>query len=211
LLDAFLKLPHQKTRLLKGMVGGIELPLADFSDPGQIPRFYAAMDFLDFLSAQAKRYPPFRLEMSAEANAIIWNGDRVTGMTVKTADGPLTVCADLTIAADGRSSLVRKEAGLVPTEIGAPMDVLWFRLSWKDGDPAETFGRIDLGHILALINRGSYWQCAYVIPKGAAEQVKAQGVGGLRQSIGELVPFLADRPRRRTKKLRRRQSSYGGG
>jgi 2-polyprenyl-6-methoxyphenol hydroxylase-like FAD-dependent oxidoreductase len=196
LLDTFLKLPHQKTRLLKGMVGGTELPLADFSHLPTQAKFLAFMpqwDFLDFLSAQAKRYPPFRIEMSAEANAIIWNGDRVTGMTVKTADGPLTVRADLTIAADGRSSLIRKEAGLVPTEIGAPMDVLWFRLSWKDGDPAETFGRIDLGHILALINRGSYWQCAYVIPKGAAEQVKAQGVEGLRQSIGELVPFLADR------------------
>jgi 2-polyprenyl-6-methoxyphenol hydroxylase-like FAD-dependent oxidoreductase len=196
LLDAFLELPHQKTRLLKGIVGNTELPLADFSRLPVHAKFLAFMpqwDFLDFLSAQAKRYASFRLEMSAEANGLIWEKDRVTGVTAKTADGLLTVRADLTIGADGRSSATRREAGLMPEEIGAPMDVLWFRISAKDCDPDQSLGRIDRGHILALINRGTYWQCAYVIPKGAAEQLKAQGIEGLRQSIGELVPFLADR------------------
>jgi 2-polyprenyl-6-methoxyphenol hydroxylase-like FAD-dependent oxidoreductase len=112
---------------------------------------------------------------------------------VQTAEGLLTIRADLTIAADGRSSLIRQEAGLVPQDIGAPMDVLWFRVTSNVGDPEQTFGRIDRGHILALINRGAYWQCAYVIPKGAAEELKARGIESLRQSIAELVPHLADR------------------
>jgi 2-polyprenyl-6-methoxyphenol hydroxylase-like FAD-dependent oxidoreductase len=196
MLDEFLKLPHQKTRLLKGIVGDTELPLADFSHLPTHAKFIAFMpqwDFLDFLSAQAKRYPSFRLEMFAEATGLIWDGDRVTGVTAKAREGLLAIRADLTIGADGRSSLIRQEAGLAPQEIGAPMDVLWFRISSKVGDPEQTFGRIDRGHILALINRGTYWQCAYVIPKGAAEELKAGGIERLRQSIAELVPYLANR------------------
>ncbi len=196
LLDAFLKLPHQKTRLLKAMVGDTLLPMADFSELPTQAKFLAFMpqwDFLDFLVRQAKRYPSFRLQMSAEADGLIFDGDRVAGVTAITTEGPLTVSADLTIGADGRSSAIRREAGLIPGEIGAPMDVLWFRLSWKEGDPEESLGRIDRGHILALINRGSYWQCAYVIPKGAAEELKDRGIERLRQSIAELVPYLADR------------------
>jgi 2-polyprenyl-6-methoxyphenol hydroxylase-like FAD-dependent oxidoreductase len=150
-------------------------------------------DFLDFLAGQAKRYPAFRLKLSAEMIGLVFAGDRIAGAKVKTAQGLLEIRADLTIGADGRNSLVRREAGLMPNDIGAPMDVLWFRLSSKVRDPEETFGRIDRGHILALINRGTYWQCAYVIPKGAAEELKARGIQGLRQSIAELVPYLADR------------------
>ncbi len=196
LLDAFLQLPHQEVRVLKGKVGDTELPLADFSQLPVHAKFLAFMpqwDFLDFLARQARSYPCFRLEMSAEADGLIWDGDRVSGVTVQTAEGLLTIRADLTIAADGRSSLIRQEAGLVPQDIGAPMDVLWFRVTSNVGDPEQTFGRIDRGHILALINRGAYWQCAYVIPKGAAEELKARGIESLRQSIAELVPHLADR------------------
>jgi 2-polyprenyl-6-methoxyphenol hydroxylase-like FAD-dependent oxidoreductase len=186
LLDAFLQLPHQEVRVLKGKVGDTELPLADFSELPVHAKFLAFMpqwDFLDFLSAQAKRYPSFRLDMSAEANGLIWDGDRVAGVTAQTAEGLLTVRADLTVAADGRSSLIRREAGLVPQDIGAPMDVLWFRITANVADPEQTFGRIDRGHILALINRA----------KGAAEELKARGIESLRQSIAELVPHLADR------------------
>jgi 2-polyprenyl-6-methoxyphenol hydroxylase-like FAD-dependent oxidoreductase len=196
LLDEFLKLPHQKVRLLKAKVGDTELPLADFSRLPTHAKFLAFMpqwDFLDFVSREAKRYPSFRLEMSAEANGLIWEQDRVAGVTAKTADGLLIVRADLTVGADGRSSLIRREADLIPDEIGAPMDVLWFRLSWKNGDTTHSFGRIDAGQILALINRGDYWQCGYVIAKGSAGQLKAEGIDSLRQRIAELAPFFAGR------------------
>jgi len=196
LLEEFLQLPHQETRLLKAMVGDTLLPMADFSELPTQAKFLAFMpqwDFLDFLARQARRYPCFRLEMSAAADSLIWEGDRVTGVTANTPEGPLTVRADLTIGADGRSSAIRREAGLAPQEIGAPMDVLWFRLSWKEGDPEESLGRIDSGHILALINRGPYWQCGYVIPKGTAEELMAQGIESLRQRIQEVSPFFADR------------------
>ncbi len=196
LLDAFLELPHQKTRLLKAMIGDTLVPVADFSDLPVQAKFLAVMpqwDFLDFLARQARSYASFRLEMSAEADSLIWESGRVAGVTAKTAEGLLTIRADLTIGADGRSSLIRREAGLVPNEIGAPMDVLWFRLSRNEGDPADTFGRIDRGQILALINRAAYWQCGYVIPKGAAGELQAQGIEVLHRRLEELAPFLADR------------------
>ncbi len=196
LLDEFLKLPHQKVGLLKARVGYTEIPLADFTRLPTHAKFLAFMpqwDFLDFISREAKRYPSFRLEMSAEANGLIWEQDRITGVTAKTEDGLLVVRADLTIGADGRSSLIRREAGLIPSEIGAPMDVLWFKLSWKEGDPPESFGRIDTGQILALLHRGEYWQCGYVIAKGSAGALKTQGIESLRSRIAALAPFFTDR------------------
>src|ERR1700730_17604636 len=105
----------------------------------------------------------------------------------------MTVRADLTIGADGRHSLVREEAGFEPLEIGTPMDVLWFRLSRKIGDPEEAFGRMEAGQILVLIYRGEHWQCGYVVAKGSANRLKAQGIEKLRENIAELTPFLADR------------------
>jgi 2-polyprenyl-6-methoxyphenol hydroxylase-like FAD-dependent oxidoreductase len=196
LLEDFLKLPHQEVTLLKGKVGDIELPLADFSHLPTHAKFLALMpqwDFLDFVSGQAKRYPCFRVEMCADVDALIGEQERVTGVTAKTPNGLLTVRADLIVGADGRHSLVRREAGLVPEELGAPMDVLWFRLSRYVNDPVETFGRIDAGQILALLNRGEHWQCGYVIAKGSADRLKAQGIGSLREHIAALAPFLADR------------------
>jgi 2-polyprenyl-6-methoxyphenol hydroxylase-like FAD-dependent oxidoreductase len=196
LLEDFLKLPHQEVRLLKGKVGDIELPIADFSYLPTHAKFLAFMpqwDFLEFVSGQAKRYPCFRLEMCADVDGLIGEQDRVTGVTAKTLNGVLTVRADLTVGADGRHSLVRREAGFVPLDIGAPMDVLWFRLSRHANDPVETFGRIDAGQILVLLNRGEHWQCGYVIAKGSADRLKAQGIGSLRDHISTLALFLADR------------------
>jgi 2-polyprenyl-6-methoxyphenol hydroxylase-like FAD-dependent oxidoreductase len=195
-LEDFLKLPHQEVTLLKGKVGDVELPLADFSHLPTHAKFLALMpqwDFLDFVSGKAKRYPCFRLEMCADADGLIVEQETVTGVTAKTPNGLLTVRADLIVGADGRHSLVRREAGLVPQELGAPMDVLWFRLSRHDIDPVETFGRIDAGQILVLLNRGEHWQCGYVIAKGSAGRLKAQGIGSLRDHISALAPFLADR------------------
>jgi 2-polyprenyl-6-methoxyphenol hydroxylase-like FAD-dependent oxidoreductase len=196
LLEDFLKLPHQEVTLLKGKVGDIELPLADFSHLPTHAKFLALMpqwDFLDFMSKQAKRYPSFRLEMCADVDGLIGEQERVTGVTAKTPNGFLTVRADLTVGADGRHSTVRREAGLVPLDIGAPMDVLWFKLSRTEGDPQETLGRIDPGQILVLLNRGEHWQGGYVIAKGSADRLKTQGIDSLRDRLVALAPFLADR------------------
>src|SRR5450631_2041993 len=159
LLDDFLKLPHQEATLLQGMVGDVTIPLADFSHLPTHAKFIAFMpqwDFLDFIASKAKRYAGFRLLMSTEANGLIIEQETVKGITAKTAGGELTIRADLTIGADGRHSLVREEAGFEPDEIGAPMDVLWFRISRKEDDPNETFGRIEAGQMLVLINRGEH-------------------------------------------------------
>ena len=196
LLEDFLKLPHQKATLLKGKVGDVTIPLADFSHLPTHAKFIVFMpqwDFLNFIASRAKRYPGFRLLMNTEADGLVVDQERVAGITAKTEDGPLTIRADLTVGADGRHSLVREEAGFEPEEIGAPMDVLWFRLSRKDDDPQESFGRIDAGQMLVLIYRGEHWQCGYVIAKGSANRLKAQGIETLRKNIAELAPFLAGR------------------
>jgi 2-polyprenyl-6-methoxyphenol hydroxylase-like FAD-dependent oxidoreductase len=196
LLEDFLKLPHQKATLLKGKVGDVTIPLADFSHLPTHAKFIVFMpqwDFLNFIASRAKRYPSFRLLMNTEADGLVVDQERVAGITAKTGDGPLTIRADLTVGADGRHSLVREEAGFEPEEIGAPMDVLWFRLSRKDDDPQESFGRIDAGQMLVLIYRGEHWQCGYVIAKGSANRLRAQGIETLRKNIAELAPFLADR------------------
>jgi 2-polyprenyl-6-methoxyphenol hydroxylase-like FAD-dependent oxidoreductase len=196
LLDEFLKLPHQKTTLLQGKVGDVTIPLADFSHLPTHAKFIVFMpqwDFLDFIAAQAKRYSCFRLLMSTEADGLLVEQDRVVGITATTAAGALTIRSGLTIGADGRHSLVREDAGFKPLEIGAPMDVLWFRLSRKGDDPQETFGRIEAGQMLILINRGGHWQCGYVIPKGSAELLKAQGLEKFRENIAALAPYVADR------------------
>lgn len=196
LFDEFLKLPHQKVQLLKVKVGDFELPIADFTHLPTQAKFLAFMpqwDFLNFLARQAKRFPSFRLMMPAEVSGLIWEGERVAGVSVKTPEGERTVRAGLTIGADGRHSLVRRKADLVPTELGAPMDVLWFRLPRRDSDPGEAFGRAEPGQILVLLNRGDYWQCGYVIAKGSASRLMAKGIGSLRERVGRLAPFLEDR------------------
>ncbi len=132
-------------------------------------------DFLDFLADKGRAYPGFDLKMNAEALDLVFDGDRVTGVKVKTREGPMTINADLVVAADGRSSMLRKAAGFVSEDFGAPMDVMWFRLPRLEGDTDQTQGRFDAGHIFVMLQRGDYWQCAYVIPKGGDAQVRAAG------------------------------------
>ncbi len=196
LLDEFLKLPHQEARQIEGRIGDVTVPIADFSHLPTHAKFIAFMpqwDFLNFLARKAALYPKFRLLMSTEAVGLLKEGARVAGVLAKTGDGALTIRADLTIGADGRHSIVREEAGLKPQNIGAPMDVLWFRVSRGAEDPSETFGRVDAGQILVLINRGAHWQCGYVIAKGSADALKAAGIEALRAKIAALAPFLRDR------------------
>ena len=196
LLDEFLKLPHQEAHQLSGKIGDETIILGDFSHlPGRA-KFIALMpqwDFLNFMAAKAKLYPSFHLMMSTEADGLIEENGVFRGVTAKASEGRITIRADLTIGADGRHSIVRAKAGLIPKNIGAPMDVLWFRVTRHADDTSETFGRVDNGQILVLLQRGTYWQCAYVIAKGGFEQLKNQDVAVLRERIAELAPFLADR------------------
>jgi 2-polyprenyl-6-methoxyphenol hydroxylase-like FAD-dependent oxidoreductase len=186
LFDEFLKLPHQEARLLEGRIGNVTIPLADFSHLPTQAKFIAFMpqwDFLNFLARKAALYPHFRLLMSTEVVGLLKEGARVAGVSAKTAEAPLTIRADLTIGADGRHSRVRDDAGFKPLNIGAPMDVLWFRLSRRAEDANDTFGRIEAGQMLILINRGDHWQCGYLIAKGSAEALKSAGIAPLRAKI----------------------------
>ena len=196
LLDAFLQRPHSEARHLDAQIGDARLTIADFTHLPTRCKFLAFMpqwDFLNFFAEQAQRYPAFHLKMQAEVRELIQDGERITGAQANTPEGVLEVHADLTVGADGRQSTVREKAGLEVIDLGAPMDALWLRLSRRPGDPEQTFGRIDAGRILAMIDRGNYWQCAYVIPKGAADEVRRKGLPSLRDEIATLIPFARDR------------------
>ncbi len=178
LLEEFLQRPHQRLSELSGMIGGVGVRLADFTHVPAHCRFIALMpqwDFLDFLSSAAKRYPNFRLAMEAEATDLVTECERIVGVAATTPEGPLSVRADLVVACDGRHSTLRDAAGLPRDEFGVPIDVLWLRLSRKETDSAEVLGRIVAGAIFVTLDRGDYWQCALVIPKGGADRLKAGG------------------------------------
>lgn len=195
-LEEFLKLPHEKARLLKVQVGDQSIPLADFSHLPTRCKFIALMpqwDFLNFLTTQGARYPTFHLRQKTEATGLIENGGRVVGVRATAPEGELEVRADLVVGADGRHSVVREKAGFHIQELGAPMDVLWFRISRQPGDPEETMGRFDAGRILIMINRGQHWQFGYIIMKGSAEENRKQGLDAFREAVATLAPFAADR------------------
>jgi 2-polyprenyl-6-methoxyphenol hydroxylase-like FAD-dependent oxidoreductase len=196
LLDDFLKRPHQELRLLRGWIGDEMIPVADFSHLPTHCKFIALMpqwDFLDFLTQQARKYPNFRLRMQAEVTDLIEEGGRVAGVRARTPAGALEVRADLIVGADGRHSTVRERAGLQTDDLGAPMDVLWMRLSQRAGDPKESMGRFDPGHVFVMIDRGDYWQCAFVIPKGGFDEVKRRGLDAFRAEVARVAPFMRDR------------------
>jgi len=150
-------------------------------------------DFLNFLAARGKRYPTFDLHMKAEATDLIEEGGRVVGLRATTPDGELSIRADLVVGADGRHSTVREKAGFKSDDYGAPMDVLWFRLTRKESDDTETFGHFEAGAMMIMLNRGDYWQCAYVIPKGGIDGIKAEGLDAFRKRVLFMSPFLTDR------------------
>ncbi len=196
LLDAFLKLPHSRVEHLSGLVGDTKIELADFSHLPTHCKFAALMpqwDFLDFLAERGKKYPAFDLRMKTEATGLIEEGGRIVGVRAKTADGEIEIRADLTVGCDGRHSIVRERAGFEVENISAPIDILWFRVSRHKDDTAETFGHMEAGMMLVMLNRNDYWQCAYVIPKGGIDKVKAKGLDAFRERIGFMSPFLRDR------------------
>jgi len=196
LLEEFLKRPHQQVKELRGQVGKESFTLADFSHLPTQCKFIAFMpqwDFLNFLAEQGRRYPGFHLETKAEATDLIEENGHVVGVRVTTPQGQREVRASLIVGADGRHSVIRQRAGLPAVNLGAPMDVMWMRLTRRANDPGQTFGYIDRGRLMVLLNREDYWQCAFVIPKGAADEIRQRGLPPFREQIASLVPFLRDR------------------
>jgi 2-polyprenyl-6-methoxyphenol hydroxylase-like FAD-dependent oxidoreductase len=195
LLPEFLKRPHQELSQLKAQIGSKEFVAADFSALPTECKFIALMpqwDFLNFLAEHAQRYPAFHLRMEAEVSGLIEDSGRIVGVQAKTPAGELEVRADLVVGADGRSSVVRDRSGLQVEDLGAPMDVLWMRLSRHSGDPTTVL-RFDRGKLLVMLDRGDYWQVGLVIRKGGAEQMRQEDIELLRAGIVELAPFVKDR------------------
>jgi 2-polyprenyl-6-methoxyphenol hydroxylase-like FAD-dependent oxidoreductase len=195
-LEEFLKLPHQKVLELAGQVGTETVTLADFTHLPTHCRFIAFMpqwDFLNFMAEKGKAFPHFHLRMCTEVTDILQQNGMVTGALAKASDGEIEIHADLIVGADGRRSTLRERAGLQVVELGAPMDILWMRISHLPSDPKQTFGHVEAGKIFVMLDREQYWQCAYVIPKGSAEQVREKGLGAFRQEIVQLSPFLGER------------------
>ena len=195
-LDEFLKRPHQEARQLTGYVGETEIPVADFTHLPTRCRFVAFMpqwDFLDFVAEHAKRYSTFSLKMEAEVNSLIEDNGQVVGVRAVTPNGPLEVRADLVVGADGRHSTVRDRSRLKIEDLGAPIDVLWMRLSRRPGDPKQPLGRFGQGKVFVMLDRGDYWQCGYVIPKGGIDDLRRRGLEAFRQDVSEIAPFMRDR------------------
>ena len=196
LLDKFLQRPHDEVRQLTGWVGESLLRLADFTHLPAHCQFVALMpqwDFLNFFAEEAKRYSSFRLFLNTEATDLLVEDGLVTGVRAKSPQGQLAIHAGLTVAADGRHSVIRQKAGLEIINLGAPMDVLWMRISRGDHDSPTTLGRIDAGRILVMLDRGTYWQCALVIPKGGYDELRGRGLPAFRAELAQLAPFIRDR------------------
>lgn len=196
LLQEFLKLPHRKAFQLSAFLGDRKFVIADFRGLPTLCKFVAFMpqwDFLDFIAGEAKKLQNFRLLMQTAAEGLVEEHGRIVGVRATGPEGPLEIRADLTIAADGRTSRMRESAGLEVEDFGAPMDVLWFKLRREADDPEETFGRIAPGRMVAMIERGAYWQIGYVIPKGRAQALRGRRIDEFRHAIADCVPFLADR------------------
>jgi 2-polyprenyl-6-methoxyphenol hydroxylase-like FAD-dependent oxidoreductase len=193
LLDDFLRLPHEKVSDLSAQFGDSRMTIADFTKLGVHAPFIALMpqwDFLNFLSAAATKYAGFKLLMNTEAVDLIAEAGIVKGVALP--DGG-AIRADLTVAADGRNSILRKAANLEVQEFGAPMDVLWFRLSKLADDPGQTMGRFQSGMIAVMLNRGSYWQCAFVIAKGSFDEIRAASLADFRKKAAEVLGLPAQR------------------
>lgn len=196
LLDEFLRRPHQELRQLEVHFGRRVVHIADFSHLPTRCKFIAFMpqwDFLNFLAEQARQYPTFGLRTRTNVTDLLWENDRIVGVKADTPAGPLQVRAALVIGADGRSSIVRQRAGLEVIDTGAPIDVLWFRLRKQEGDPSQAFGFVAIGQFMVLIDRGDYWQCAYIIRKGDFDAKKQAGLKAFGEEVARCVPFFGNR------------------
>ena len=196
LIDEFLKQPHQELRELRAVVNGETVPVADFTKLRTHCKFIAFMpqwDFLNFLSSHAKRFPTFKLRMETEVVDLLMEDSRVVGVRANTPGGELEVRAELVVGADGRHSIVHTRAGFKQRDFGVPIDVLWMRISKKEGDPKQTLGFFQHGKLVVLLDRDDYWQCGFVIPKGAFDEIKAGGLTQFQNDIVSFAGFLRDR------------------
>ena len=200
ILEEFLRRPHQELPQFGGQVEDVTVIVADFSHLPTHCKFIALMpqwDFLNFIAEKAKAYPQFHLRMESEVTELIEENGRIVGVLAKTSQGTsqgiLEVRADLTLGTDGRHSIVRAKAGLEVIDLGAPIDVLWMRLTREPSDPYQTLGRFRAGKILVMLNRADYWQCAYVIRKGDIEAIRQKGLAAFRDDIASVAPFLRGR------------------
>src|SRR5437667_5843516 len=196
LLEEFLRLPHQELREIRGIFNGHPVAIADFSRLPTRCKFIAFMpqwDFLNFLSAQAKRFPTFALHMQHEVVDLLFENGRVAGVRAKTPDGERSAHADLVIGADGRHGITHTRGEFEVRDFGAPIDVLWMRLSKGDSDPKQSLGFFRHGKLLVLLDRGDYFQVGFVIPKGGLDEIKQRGLATLHRDIVALGPFLEDR------------------
>jgi 2-polyprenyl-6-methoxyphenol hydroxylase-like FAD-dependent oxidoreductase len=193
-LDTLLARPHDKAPVLGGIVGGEKVTIADFSHlPGKC-RFIALMpqwEFLDCVADIARCYPVFELRMNAEATGLIEEDGRIVGISCIEDGTERTYRSRLVIAADGRRSILRSQSALPLTDLGAPIDVFWFKLSKVRTPENQSTGVIATGRLLAVLDRGDYWQCAYVFAKGAAERLRAAGIDHFREDVAGTAPFLA--------------------
>src|SRR5207253_3497652 len=196
LLEKFLKQPHQEVRELRAVINDHTIPIADFTKLPTRCKFIAFMpqwDFLNFLSVHAKEFPSFQLLMQHEVVDLTFDQQRVIGVRAKTPQRDLEIRADLIIGADGRHSIVQAHAGLERQEFGVPIDVLWMRVSKKQDDPQQSLGFFQYGKLLVLLDRGDYWQCGFVIPKGGFDEIKAHGLLQFQNEIVSFAGFLRDR------------------
>jgi 2-polyprenyl-6-methoxyphenol hydroxylase-like FAD-dependent oxidoreductase len=194
LLEKLLDRPHDKVPGIGVWIAGRHYEVADLGAADKRWAFVAMMpqwEFLDFVADEARRYPRFRLIMRAEATGLIEEQGRVEGVRYRHEGKERQIRAGLTIASDGRRSVLRGEAGLTVKDLGAPMDVFWFRLPKARGAENQTTGVFGPGRIIALIDRGEYWQCAFVFAKGAAEAVRARGLDAFRQDVATRAPMVA--------------------
>jgi 2-polyprenyl-6-methoxyphenol hydroxylase-like FAD-dependent oxidoreductase len=196
ILDEFLRRPHQELPQVGGQIEDVTVIVADFSHLPTHCKFIALMpqwEFLNFIAEKAKAYSQFHLRMESEVTDLIEENGRIVGVRAKTSQSILEVRADLTLGTDGRHSVVRAKAGLEVIDLGAPIDVLWMRLTREPSDPDQTLGRFRAGKILVMLNRADYWQCAYVIPKGGIEAIRQRGLAAFRDDIASVAPFLRGR------------------
>ena len=196
LLKEFLDLPHEKVESLGVILGDSLFEVADFRHVPVTCKFVALMpqwDFLNFLSAKAKRFPSFHLLTQHDATDLTRDGERITGVVVQHEGREMQIHADLVVGCDGRHSLTRKAAGLEVLEHGVPIDVLWFRISRTPGDAAQVLGNVNYGKALILINRSDYFQAGLIIAKGSFDEIKSRGIDALRADIRQIAPYLGER------------------
>jgi 2-polyprenyl-6-methoxyphenol hydroxylase-like FAD-dependent oxidoreductase len=196
LLEAFLQRPHQEVRELTAEISGEHVTIGDFTHLPTRAKFVALMpqwDFLDFLADQGRKLPKFALRMQTELHELVYDGECVVGLRAQAPRGRIEVRCDLVVGADGRHSTVRELAGLAVEDLGAPIDVLWLRISRQPQDPPFALGHFSRGRLFVMLDRGDYWQCAFLIQKGGFQALQWKGIAALRTQIGELVPFLRER------------------